>query len=111
MSAKRITRINVKDFSKLKKGRTDRARARAARDEDIDFSDIPEISEEEIARARWTAPRRGNKVTISMRMDPELLDWFRRTGRGYQSRMHAVLRAFVQARQEKKAKKPARRAA
>lgn len=108
MSVKRIT---VKDFSKLKKGKTDWARLSRMKDEEIDFSDIPEITDEEIARARWTAPRRGNKVTISMRIDPELLEWFRRTGRGYQSRMHAVLRAFVQTRREKKAKKSARRAA
>lgn len=111
MSAKRITRTNVKNFSRLKKGRTDWARVRSANDASLDFSDIPDISDEEIARSRWTAPRAGVKVTVSMRIDPDLLDWFRRSGRGYQSRIHAVLRAFQRSRLDKKPKKSARRAA
>ncbi|MEO6078556.1 MAG: BrnA antitoxin family protein, partial [Steroidobacteraceae bacterium] len=43
--------------------------------------------------------RRGLKVvppkaSISLRVDADVLDWFRGTGSGYQSRMNAVLRAF-----------------
>src|SRR5665647_113526 len=36
------------------------------------------------------------KRAISLRLDPEVVDWFRKTGPRYQSRMNAVLRAFVQ---------------
>jgi uncharacterized protein (DUF4415 family) len=35
------------------------------------------------------------KRAISLRLDPEIIDWFRSTGPKYQSRMNAVLRAFV----------------
>jgi uncharacterized protein (DUF4415 family) len=46
--------------------------------------------------------RRGLKVvppkaSISLRVDADVLDWFRATGSGYQSRMNAVLRAFKEA--------------
>jgi uncharacterized protein (DUF4415 family) len=46
--------------------------------------------------------RRGLKVvppksSISLRVDADVLDWFRSTGSGYQSRMNAVLRAFKEA--------------
>jgi uncharacterized protein (DUF4415 family) len=36
------------------------------------------------------------KQSISLRLDPEIVEWFRKTGPGYQSRMNAVLRAFVE---------------
>ncbi len=112
MSVKRIT---VKDFSKLKKGKTDWARLRRKKDEEIDFSDSPELTDAELAQMIWRRPRAlrsGPKITISMRVDPEVLDWYKRPGPGYPSRMHMVLRAFMQARHRRtKARKPARRAA
>jgi uncharacterized protein (DUF4415 family) len=44
---------------------------------------------------------RHEKSTITMRVDDDVLDFFRRGGSGYQSRMNAVLRAYVYARREK----------
>jgi uncharacterized protein (DUF4415 family) len=38
------------------------------------------------------------KRAISLRLDPDVIDWFRSTGPRYQSRMNAVLRAFVEYR-------------
>jgi uncharacterized protein (DUF4415 family) len=37
------------------------------------------------------------KVPISLRMDREVVEWFKAHGRRYQSRMNAVLKAYVQA--------------
>ena len=37
------------------------------------------------------------KTSISLRMDADVLDWFKRQGPGYQTRMNAVLRAFKEA--------------
>ena len=34
------------------------------------------------------------KASISLRVDQEVLDWFKAQGPGYQTRMNAVLRAF-----------------
>ena len=34
---------------------------------------------------------------MTLRLDPDVLAWFRNAGRGYQTRINAVLRAFVEA--------------
>jgi uncharacterized protein (DUF4415 family) len=39
------------------------------------------------------------KQDIHIRLDGDILDWFKACGRGYQTRINAVLRAFVQTRQ------------
>jgi uncharacterized protein (DUF4415 family) len=47
--------------------------------------------------ARKGLPRAGRKSAISLRLDPEVLDWFKTQGPGYQTRMNAVLKAYVEA--------------
>jgi uncharacterized protein (DUF4415 family) len=36
------------------------------------------------------------KATLNMRIDHDVLDWFRRTGKGYQTRINAILRSYVE---------------
>ena len=38
-----------------------------------------------------------SKTSISLRLDADVLDWFKAQGRGYQTRINAVLRAFKDA--------------
>ena len=38
-----------------------------------------------------------SKTSISLRVDADVLDWFKAQGRGYQTRINAVLRAFKEA--------------
>jgi uncharacterized protein (DUF4415 family) len=40
------------------------------------------------------------KQQITLRLDPEVIRFFKRTGTGYQSRMGAVLRSYVQAKRK-----------
>jgi len=47
------------------------------------------------ARARIVMPE--PKKLVTLRLDAEVLDWFRHRGRGYQTRINAVLRGFVAA--------------
>jgi uncharacterized protein (DUF4415 family) len=47
--------------------------------------------------ARQALPRSGRKAAISLRVDPEVLDWFKAQGPGYQTRMNAVLKAYKDA--------------
>ena len=37
------------------------------------------------------------KQSIHLRLDPDLLVWYRKQGRGYLTRMNAVLRAYMDA--------------
>lgn len=46
-------------------------------------------------KAKLTEPE--PKAAISLRVDQDVLTWFKRQGRGYQTRMNAVLRIYMQA--------------
>jgi uncharacterized protein (DUF4415 family) len=89
----------MKKAATSKKSRTDWKRVDALKDEDIDLSDIPEISPEMFARA---IVRRGlkpvsRKAQLTLRVDSDVLDWFRRQGQGYQTKINALLRAYMNA--------------
>ena len=47
--------------------------------------------------ARVVMPAEASKVPISLRVDAEVLNWFKGGGKGYLTRMNAVLRAYVEA--------------
>jgi uncharacterized protein (DUF4415 family) len=47
--------------------------------------------------ARKGLPQSSRKAAISLRLDDEVLNWFRTQGPGYQTRMNAVLRAYMDA--------------
>lgn len=68
-------------------------------DEEIDFSDIPELGEDFFRNARLVMPSPKQQVTVHI--DADVLDWFKAQGKGYQSRMNAVLRAYVATRRER----------
>ena len=77
-----------------KRSRTDWKRVDSLRDEDIDYSDIPEQGPDFFAHAIiWPGP----KKQITLRVDPDVLTFFRKQGKGYQSIMNAVLRRYVEA--------------
>ncbi|HUD86969.1 MAG TPA: BrnA antitoxin family protein, partial [Xanthobacteraceae bacterium] len=44
-----------------------------------------------------------SKQQITLRLDPDVISWFKRTGKGYQSRMGAVLRSYVDAKRKRSA--------
>ena len=47
--------------------------------------------------ARQGLPEPPRKAAISLRLDAEVLDWFKARGPGYQTRINAVLRAYMEA--------------
>lgn len=65
-------------------------------DKDIDYSDIPELDEEFFKNAVVVYPD-APKKQMTVRLDADMVDWFKAQGRGYQTRMNAVLRAYYQA--------------
>lgn len=72
--------------------KSDLRRVRALKDEDIDYSDIPELDDAWFETATVATPA---KELISMRLDEDVLTFFREEGRGYQTRINAVLRAYM----------------
>jgi uncharacterized protein (DUF4415 family) len=63
--------------------------------EDPDWKDIPP---DWIEGAEVVAPN--PKKLLSLRVDQDVVEWFKGTGPGYQTRMNAVLRAYVTARRK-----------
>jgi len=73
--------------------KSDLARIDKLCDEDIDYSDIPEVDDGVFAQPLVPWPR--TKQTITIRVDADVLGWFRRQGRGYQTRINQVLRRYM----------------
>ena len=73
---------------------------RAVKDENIDFSDIPELDEQFWNNASLVEPDRTEQIT--MRVKRSVLDFFRAPGRGYQTRINRVLESYVRAQLESK---------
>ena len=72
---------------------------RELRDEDIDYSDIPPLPTTGWRRVSELIPAE-NKQQITLRLDADLIAFFRSTGRRYQSRINAALREYVTAQKQ-----------
>lgn len=80
--------------------------------EDWDSVDIPELTDEELARMRPAAevapelveayrrsrgrpPKAVRKKPVAIRLDPDIISWFKARGPGYQSRINEALREWI----------------
>ena len=95
-----IRRHTLEDLERME-SRTDWERVDRMTEEELeaaiaadpDWRDMPADWHE---AARPFYPRDA-KRQVTLRLDPDILDWFRRQGPGYQTRINAALRAFVEA--------------
>ncbi|MDQ1592996.1 MAG: hypothetical protein QOG71_3623 [Pyrinomonadaceae bacterium] len=84
--------------SDLKKpSETNWTRVDALNDEEIDTSDIPPLDEAFFADAKLRVPE---KVSITVNIDADVLEWFRAQGGEYQQRINAALRIYAEAHKE-----------
>jgi uncharacterized protein (DUF4415 family) len=72
---------------------------RDLRDEEIDYSDIPPLPTTGWRRVSELVPAE-NKQQITLRLDADVIAFFRATGRRYQSRINAALREYVRAHKQ-----------
>jgi len=89
----------MKQKTTSSKSQTNLKRLKAMTDAEIDFSDVGKITPEMFATA---VVRRGlkpvpNKQQVTLRVDRDVLAWFRSQGRGYQTRINELLRAYMEA--------------
>ena len=85
----------MKAESSIRDSRTDWARLEKMTDRDIDLSDVPELDAGFFRTAKIRMPRA--KKAVSIRLDQDVLAWFRKQGGAYQTRINAVLRTYMQA--------------
>jgi uncharacterized protein (DUF4415 family) len=88
--------------------RTDWVRVRGTSEADVarDVAADPDLAVPEdweaLARPGLPSPWPDrNKEKVSIRLDPEVVSFFRAQGRGWQSRVNALLRAYVESRQRR----------
>jgi len=92
----RFTTEELKEMARRGKTKTDWKRVKATKEKDIIVGqDSPEITAE-MWRNAVVSDRRPPKKNITLRIDAEIIDWFKARGKGYQTRMNAVLRVFIE---------------
>ncbi len=78
-----------------KKAKRELAAIAALRDEDIDTSDIPELTEEQLRKAVRGRMYRPVKKPVSLRLDADVIEWLKAQGAGYQTRVNSILRNLM----------------
>ena len=85
-----------------KRSRTNWDAIDALRDDQIDHSESPELGRDFFARAvQWP----GKKRLVSLRLDPDVLEFFQAQGKGYQTAINSLLRRYMEAHQSSNAKR------
>ena len=85
----KLTKDQAKDIRALKR----------MKDEDIDFSDIPELrGDEKLIVGKFYRPI---KKSLTIRIDADVLAWVKRQGKGYQTRINSYLRRAMESAHKK----------
>lgn len=75
--------------------KSDLKRIDAMSDDDIDYSDIPELTDDFWENAKIVNPPK--KKSLTVRYDADVIDYLKEhIGKGYQSKMNAILKAYVE---------------
>lgn len=98
-----MARFKRNELPALTAEREEELRALSGRpDSEIDYSDIPPLSDAMMADAVRGRFWRPVKAQTSVRIDADILEWLKAPGKGYQTRMNAILReAMLRERQHK----------
>lgn len=76
-----------------KESRTDWKRLAEMDDEAIDTSDIAELDDDFFQKAELRVPA---KQPVTLRIDEDVLVWFKAQGKGYQTRINKLLRQYME---------------
>ena len=98
-------RIVTRRFDDRRKGKTDWAAVDALTDKEIEEAvrDDPDAVPLDIDWSKAVLVIPPKKKAISIRVDEDVLDYFKKQGAGYQRRMNAVLRSYMQQKRRKRA--------
>jgi uncharacterized protein (DUF4415 family) len=83
--------VRVKGVPKLTEAQLENLKSLAERpDDEIDYSDIPEITD--FSGFEVGKFYRPVKEAVTVRLDADVVHWLKREGKGYQTRLNAILR-------------------
>lgn len=77
--------------------RADWTRADSVKEEEIDYSDIPELDDDFFNKATFVPA----KQTITIRLDSDVVNWLKEGGKGYQTRANRILRSVMEAQRKR----------
>jgi uncharacterized protein (DUF4415 family) len=100
-----MVRLSLEDIKRLPPGAdTDWTKFDALTDEDIAkaVADDPDAAPLDVDWSKARLVSFKPKIAVSIRVDPEVYDFFKATGKNFQTRMNAVLRAFVEHEKNRK---------
>lgn len=106
--SERIVRYTADELDAMRQrgeGQTDLARLDAMTEEELEAS----IDHDEEGEIDWSTVQvgiPGPKRQLTVRFDQDIIEWFKAQGAGYQTRMNAVLRGYVEAQKRPKATTP-----
>jgi len=89
-----FTEEDQKNYLKSKEHKENLKIIANIRDEDIDYSDIPEIDEEFLKHAKIIYPKHKKRITI--RIDEDVLAYYKSLGSGYQTKINAILKYYAE---------------
>ena len=94
----------MKKSSITNKSKTNWERLSTMNNRNIDLSDIPELTPDMFAKAivKRGLKSKANKSLLTIRVDHDVLNWFKSQGRGYQTRINSLLRAYMEANENHK---------
>ena len=75
--------------------RSDWSKIDTLKNNQIDYSDSPELNDDFWENAQLIVPK--PKVKITLRLDSEIFEWFKSKGKGYQTKINSVLKSYVKA--------------
>ena len=86
----------------IKRYSLEELQAKHERGDTLTCADAPEIELDEHfwRNARVVMPDDRGKTPVSLRVDTEVVEWFKQQGKGYLTRMNAVLRAYVETQKQ-----------
>jgi uncharacterized protein (DUF4415 family) len=94
----KIVKTTINTLPPLDRERIDKLKR--IRDKDINVSDMPPLTEEQLARLVPAKLLNRSlykpvKVPVKVNYDADVIEWFRSYGKGYQTRMNAALREYM----------------
>ncbi len=80
---------------KKRASKTDWEKVDSISEREIKYSEIPELDKRFWKEAELVMPENKTKVTI--RLDNDVISWFKSHGKGYQTKINTVLKSYIQA--------------
>lgn len=78
---------------KKRNSKTNWKKVDSLKDDQIDYTDIPELDENFWKKAELIKPK--NKVKLTIRLDEDIVQWFKSKGKGYQTKINSILKSYV----------------